>query len=155
MKSKFKANADEIWREYSDGVDYNESIGLYETVRKNENFFIGNQWEGVNAPDLEKPVLNVTGASFYQIFVDGELINYGPARKASGYAAVDIVELPCNIENTEIVIRSIGYNCRSFNCVDSVPYIQAELYDGEKILAATGRYGFRYYAVPSYLQKVV
>lgn len=59
MKSKFKANADEIWREYSDGVDYNESIGLYETVRKNENFFIGNQWEGVNAPDLEKPVLNV------------------------------------------------------------------------------------------------
>lgn len=107
------------------------------------------------ADKLKKPVLNVTGASFYQIFVDGELINYGPARKASGYAAVDIVELPCNIENTEIVIRSIGYNCRSFNCVDSVPYIQAELYDGEKIHAATGRYGFRYYAVPSYLQKVV
>lgn len=59
MSCKFKANADEIWREYSDGVDYNESIGLYDNVRRNENFFIGNQWEGVNAPDLEKPVLNV------------------------------------------------------------------------------------------------
>ena len=59
MKSKFKLSPDEVWKEYSDGVDYNESIGLYETVRKNENFFIGNQWEGVNAPDLEKPVINV------------------------------------------------------------------------------------------------
>ena len=59
MKNKYRLELSELWKEYSDGVDYNESIGLYETVRKNENFFIGNQWEGVNAPDLEKPVLNV------------------------------------------------------------------------------------------------
>ena len=28
-------------------------------MRQNENFFIGNQWEGVNAPDLDKPVINI------------------------------------------------------------------------------------------------
>ena len=136
------------------GIKYfKEAVAVWLSGKENE---MNVSMETVYKADkLEKPVLNVTGASFYQIFVDGELINYGPARKASGYAAVDIVELPCNIENTEIVIRSIGYNCRSFNCVDSVPYIQAELYDGEKIHAATGRYRFRYYAVPSYLQKVV
>ena len=33
--------------------------GCNETVRQNENFFIGNQWEGVNAPDLDKPVINI------------------------------------------------------------------------------------------------
>ena len=44
---------------YQDGVSYNYSIDLYDKVRKNENFFIGNQWEGVEAPDLDKPVFNI------------------------------------------------------------------------------------------------
>ncbi|MBR5502638.1 MAG: hypothetical protein IKV55_06360, partial [Oscillospiraceae bacterium] len=37
---------------------YNQSIGLYDTVRQNENFYLGEQWQGLNAPDLDKPVLN-------------------------------------------------------------------------------------------------
>ena len=49
----------EIWNEYTKAVSYNKGIELYETVRKNENFFIGRQWEGLNAPDLSKPVINV------------------------------------------------------------------------------------------------
>ena len=31
---------------------------MYDTVKENENFYIGKQWEGVNAPDLDKPVFN-------------------------------------------------------------------------------------------------
>lgn len=34
--------------------------GLYEAVERYENFYIGKHWEGVNAPDMEKPVLNFT-----------------------------------------------------------------------------------------------
>jgi len=41
-----------------DGQTYNTGIDLYETVKQNENFYIGRQWEDVVAPDLEKPVLN-------------------------------------------------------------------------------------------------
>lgn len=48
-----------IYEEYQTGVSYNYSIDLYDKVRRNENFFIGNQWEGVDAPDLDKPVFNV------------------------------------------------------------------------------------------------
>lgn len=48
-----------IWEEYQDGVQYNESIDLFDTVKENEDFFIGRQWEGVRAPDLQKPVLNI------------------------------------------------------------------------------------------------
>jgi len=59
---KIKKQPQEIWQEYESGVSYKQSIGnkgLYETVKQNENFFIGNQWEGVNAPDLDKPVINI------------------------------------------------------------------------------------------------
>lgn len=48
-----------IYDEYQQGVSYNYNIDLYDKVRKNESFFIGNQWEGVDAPDLDKPVFNV------------------------------------------------------------------------------------------------
>ncbi|MBQ8004642.1 MAG: hypothetical protein IJ299_06090, partial [Oscillospiraceae bacterium] len=57
MRTGKKPN--EIWNEYQKGVSYNTGMDLYETVRKNENFFIGKQWEGLNAPDLAKPVINV------------------------------------------------------------------------------------------------
>jgi hypothetical protein len=49
----------EIWDEYQRGISYKTDIDLYETVKVNENMFIGKQWEGVNAPDLPKPVLNI------------------------------------------------------------------------------------------------
>lgn len=48
-----------VWGEYQRGVAYNEGIGLYDKVRVNENFYIGRQWEGLYAPDLDKPVINV------------------------------------------------------------------------------------------------
>lgn len=55
-----KKTAEGIWEEYGKGKSYNNSINLYETVKKCENFYIGRQWEGLRAPDLPKPVINVT-----------------------------------------------------------------------------------------------
>ena len=57
----------ELFREYRKGIEHKERIGLYETVRQNENFYLGKQWEGVNAPDLDKPVFNVLGLSLIHI----------------------------------------------------------------------------------------
>lgn len=56
---KIKKEAKEIWNEYQNAASYNEQISLYDTVKQNENFFIGKQWEGVDAPDLDKPVFNI------------------------------------------------------------------------------------------------
>lgn len=47
-----------VWRLYESGVDFKSGIDLYSTVNKNERFFAGDQWSGVNAPDLPKPVVN-------------------------------------------------------------------------------------------------
>jgi len=46
------------WRQYEAGRAYKRRIGLYETVRKNERFYRGDQWAGVGG-DLPKPVFNV------------------------------------------------------------------------------------------------
>ncbi len=47
-----------ICAEYDRAVDFNRGIGLYDTVEKNENFFIGRQWEGVKSNGLPTPVFN-------------------------------------------------------------------------------------------------
>ena len=55
---KIKQTANEVWSEYQRGIEYKTGIDLYDTVKRNENFFNGKQWEGVKAPELPKPVFN-------------------------------------------------------------------------------------------------
>ena len=45
------------WREYEAGKEYKRSIGLYESIRQNERFYRGEQWNS-EATDLPKPVFN-------------------------------------------------------------------------------------------------
>lgn len=44
---------------YQRGLSFNASIDLEDTVRVNENFFVGKQWEGVVSNGLPTPVFNV------------------------------------------------------------------------------------------------
>ena len=53
-----KITPSEIYAKYQKDVQYKTRLDLYRKVKKQENFFLGKQWEGVNAPDLPKPVLN-------------------------------------------------------------------------------------------------
>lgn len=53
-----KTTPEAIWAEYSRGKNFNYSIELYETVKRNERFISGDQWLGVKAPDIDKPTLN-------------------------------------------------------------------------------------------------
>ncbi len=50
---------EEIWKAYDSGRMYKSAIDLYETVEDNERFYIGDQWHGLAAPNIPKPVLNV------------------------------------------------------------------------------------------------
>jgi hypothetical protein len=52
-------DANTVYKEYEKGREYKTAIKLYDTVKMNENFYLGKQWEGVNAPDIEKPVVNI------------------------------------------------------------------------------------------------
>ena len=46
------------WRLYEAGLEYNRKINFYENVRRNERFYRGDQWDGINR-DLPRPVFNV------------------------------------------------------------------------------------------------
>lgn len=54
-----RQTANNIYSEYLAGVDYKSSIGLYETVRINEDFFVGRQWEGLYVEKLDPLIFNV------------------------------------------------------------------------------------------------
>ena len=47
-----------VREEHRAGIRFKQGIGLYECVETNENFFIGKQWEGVQAGGLPTPVFN-------------------------------------------------------------------------------------------------
>lgn len=48
----------QTWRLYEAGKDYKRRIGLYETVRRNERFYRGEQWTH-SGDGLPRPVFNV------------------------------------------------------------------------------------------------
>lgn len=50
--------ADSIFKEYDKSCGFKTQINLYETVKANENFFIGKQWEGVTSNGLPTPIFN-------------------------------------------------------------------------------------------------
>jgi len=47
-----------VWREYEKGMAFKRRLNLFDTVRNNENFYVGKQWEGVRANGLPTPVFN-------------------------------------------------------------------------------------------------
>ena len=53
-----KLTCSSIWQEYQTDLAFKNSINLFDKTKQHQNFFLGRQWEGLNAPDLEKPVLN-------------------------------------------------------------------------------------------------
>lgn len=50
--------AKRVWNEYEKGVTFKQQLDLYETVKVNEDFYIGKQWEGVQSNGLPTPVFN-------------------------------------------------------------------------------------------------
>ena len=47
------------WKLYQQGRDFNTAINLEDTVQKNENFYVGKQWEGIKANGLPTPQFNM------------------------------------------------------------------------------------------------
>ena len=59
MTNEEKSLLSEDFRLLEQGREYNRSIGLYDTVARNERFYRGDQWHGVEAGDLPTPVFNL------------------------------------------------------------------------------------------------
>ena len=53
-----KPTPSKAWRQYEAGLEYKRRIGLFETVRRNERFYRGDQW-GNEGGGLPHPVFNI------------------------------------------------------------------------------------------------
>ena len=95
---KFKIpTKEEIWKRFEKGYDFNQQIGLYDQVTVNENFFIGNQWEGVEANGLPTPTYNmfkrVINFQVSTITSDNLVIRATPMPSTSSMAMKDLEKI--------------------------------------------------------------
>lgn len=89
-----KLNPKYVWDKYQKSNDYNNQIGLYDTVKKNEAFFIGDQWKNVQANGLPTPVFNflkrVTLFQVASICTDNIKMQASPLASTSSYELSEI-----------------------------------------------------------------
>lgn len=75
---------EEINRKFAKAFDFKQQIGLYDTVQINEDFFIGKQWEGVQANGLPTPTFNFLK----------QVVNFQVATITSDNMAIQATPLP-------------------------------------------------------------
>ena len=82
-------------------------------------------------------LLRITGCSDYRMSLNGRHVGWGPARAAKGYFRVDEIPLPVSTGRNVLAVEVSGYNCNSFCHMDQPSFLQAEVVNGDAVLAAT------------------
>lgn len=54
-----KLTAESVQAEYTKGKAFKENLGLYEQVKKNERFYLGEQWDGLKTSKIQPVTFNV------------------------------------------------------------------------------------------------
>lgn len=92
----------QIQQRYEKAYDFKQQIGLYDTVKVNEDFFIGKQWEGVESNGLPTPTFNfLKQVVLFQVATitsDNLAINATPMPSTSPYTAKELEKI-CEIIN--------------------------------------------------------
>jgi len=96
---------EDILKKYGKCFDFNQQIGLYDQVKVNEDFFIGNQWEGVQSNGLPTPTYNmfkrVINFQVSTITSDNMAIRVTGMPSTSGYKEKELEQI-CEIVNHQI-----------------------------------------------------
>lgn len=95
---------EKVYKRYSKGVTFNDHLDLYDTVKNNENFYIGKQWEGVQSNGNPTPVFNVlkrvTSFQVAKITADNFSMQVTPLSSTSKYGLGDVERL-CDVINKQ------------------------------------------------------
>ena len=91
-----------------------------------------------NVTKGERPVLRLAASTVYRAKLNGTFLGYGPARTAEGWAKIDEWPLAGVLEGrNEIEIDVAGYVCESYQYVIQPAFLQAEVVQARRVLAAT------------------
>ena len=95
----------EVIKRYDKGYAFNQQIGLYDQVKVNEDFFVGNQWEGVQSNGLPTPTYNmfkrVINFQVSTITSDNMSIQVTGMPSTSGYTMKQLERI-CEVINHQI-----------------------------------------------------
>lgn len=91
-------NHTELLSRFEKGYKFNQSIDLYDKVTVNENFYIGNQWEGVQSNGLPTPTYNI----FKQV------INFQVSTITSDNMALQATPM---VSTSRFTMRQMDKNC--------------------------------------------
>ena len=58
-RKRMSETTEKIFKEYEQGIAFKESMGLFKTVNEAERLFAGDQWAGLSASNMPKPVFNI------------------------------------------------------------------------------------------------
>ena len=99
-----RMSPEEIWRAYEKGVAFNQRLNLYETVKNNENFYIGKQWEGVRSNGLPTPVFNFIRRIVLFLVAstatDNIKMNAAPLAEGNGRSGAELEQV-CAVVNAQ------------------------------------------------------
>lgn len=103
----------EILKKYDKAYNFNQAINLYDTVKVNEDYFIGNQWEGVQSNGLPTPTYNmfkrVINFQVSNITSDSMAIQVSTLPGVSKYSSKDLDEI-CVTVNKQV--KAIMEQCK-------------------------------------------
>ena len=98
---------EKVYERYTKGISFNQQIELYQNVENNENFYIGKQWEGVQANGNPTPTFNiirrVTAFQVSKITADNFTIQTKPLNAIAQYPTAQnfTVEQVCDVVNKQ------------------------------------------------------
>ncbi len=102
--------------------------------------------------------VRLTASSLYRLFVNGTFAGHGPARGPHGYYRVDEWDVTGLVRPGQnwFAVEVAGYNVNSFYLLDQPSFLQAEVQDGDRIVASTAGHGnqFEAFLLPNRIQKV-
>ena len=97
MRKQRTPTCEEINKKFEKAFQFKQQIGLYDTVQVNEDFFVGKQWEGVQANGLPTPTFNflkrVVNFQVATITSDNMAIQASPLPSAVPYSAKDLEQI--------------------------------------------------------------
>lgn len=87
----------------------------------------------------ESVVFNITAASCYRLYLNGEFVGYGPSIAAHNYFRVDEYDLKDKTKPGKniIAVEVVGYNVDNFYIPNQSSFVQAELMVDGEVRAAT------------------
>lgn len=123
-------------------VRFSAAVPVWPEGRANEtNSFFGFRAD-FTVPSGGRPILKITSANVYRVFVDGRFVGHGPVRAPHGYARTDEWPLDAFVRSgvQALAVEVANYNEMTFDGVGPQPgFLQCEVSSGDEVLCATGR----------------